>query len=166
MHSSYEYSVDPLSPTLREKSYYFGSIKNYQTISFTGIYYGPARAGPLYEIRIWEVYAFLRDECIFWHSQASADSYLITYGICQGLPSDILSINIIIYFNGQYWQYWLYTWYFILYVKKFGGVFNICCVTHMSHAIYTAVSVWSINRYKVISFFDTFLNLTISFARF
>ena len=40
--------------------------------------------------------------------QASADSYL-----CQGLPSDILSIYIIIYFNGQYW---LYTWYFILYV--------------------------------------------------
>ena len=30
--------------------------------------YGPARAGPLYEIRIWEAYAFLRDECIFWHS--------------------------------------------------------------------------------------------------
>ena len=23
---------------------------------------------------------------------------------------------------------------FILYVKKFGGFFNICCVTHMSHA--------------------------------
>ena len=76
----------------------------------------------------------------------------VVYGICQGLPSDILSINIIIYFNGQYWQYWLYTWYFILYVKKFGGFFNICCVTHMSHAIYTAVSVWSINRYNVISF--------------
>ena len=29
-------------------------------------YYGPARAGPLYEIRIGEAYAFLRDECIIW----------------------------------------------------------------------------------------------------
>ena len=29
-------------------------------------YYGPARAGPLYEIRIREAYAFLRDECINW----------------------------------------------------------------------------------------------------
>ena len=29
-------------------------------------YYGPARADPLYEIRIWEAYAFLRDECINW----------------------------------------------------------------------------------------------------
>ena len=45
--------------------------------------------------------------------QASVDSYLVVYGICQGLPnvvygicqglpSDILSIHIIIYFNGQY----------------------------------------------------------------
>ena len=30
---------------------------------------------------------------------------------------------------------------FCMYIKKFGGFFNICCVTHMSHAIYTAVSV-------------------------
>ena len=29
-------------------------------------FFGPARAGPLYEIRIWEAYAFLRDECINW----------------------------------------------------------------------------------------------------
>ena len=48
----------------------------------------------------------------------------VVHGICQGLTSDILSIYIILYFNGQYW---LYTWYFILYVKKFGGFFNICC---------------------------------------
>ena len=48
----------------------------------------------------------------------------VVYGICQGLPSDILSIYIIIYFNGQYW---LYTWYFILYVKKFGGLFLYTC---------------------------------------
>ena len=34
-----------------------------QTVSCR--HYGPARAGPLYEIRIWEVYAFLRDECVF-----------------------------------------------------------------------------------------------------
>ena len=27
------------------------------------LYYGPARAGPFYEIRIREAYAFLRDEC-------------------------------------------------------------------------------------------------------
>ena len=53
----------------------------------------------------------------------------VVYWICQGLPSDILSIYIIIYFNGQYW---LYTWYFIVYVKKFGGFFNICCsFTHL-----------------------------------
>ena len=29
-------------------------------------YNGPTRAGPFYEIRIWEAYAFLRDECINW----------------------------------------------------------------------------------------------------
>ena len=29
-------------------------------------HYGPARAGPFYEIRIWEAHAFLRDECINW----------------------------------------------------------------------------------------------------
>ena len=52
-----------------------------------------------------------------------------------------------------------YTQDTLLYMQRF----NICCVTHMSHAIYTAVSVCSINRYNVISFFDTFLNLTISF---
>ena len=103
----------------------------------------------------------LRSLCVsagwIWHS-ASLGRFVplfidLVYGICQGLPSDILSIYIIIYFNGQYW---LYTRYFILYVKKFGGFFNFC----MSHAIYTAVSVWSIYRYNVISFFDTPLNLT------
>ena len=97
-------------------------------------HYGPARAGPLYEIRIWEAYAFLRDE--FDNRQASADSYLV-YGICQGLPSDILSIYKIIYFNGQYW---LYTWYFILYVKKFGGFFNFCCsFTHVTCYLYRSL---------------------------
>ena len=64
---------------------------------------------------------------------------------------------------------WLYTWYFILYVKKFGGIFNICCSfmlcnTHGTCYLDTAVSVWSIYRYNVISFFDTLLNLTISFV--
>ena len=64
----------------------------------------------------------------------SCTQLLWVYGICQGLPSDILNIYIIIYLNGQYR---LYTWYFIKYVKKFDGFFNmccpfICCVTHMS----------------------------------
>ena len=69
-------------------------------------FYGPARAGPLYEIRIWE------GLCVsagwMWHS-ASLGLFVphhVVYGICQGLPSDILSINIIININGQYWQYW------------------------------------------------------------
>ena len=65
----------------------------------------------------------------------------VVYGICQGLPSDILSIYIMIYFNGQYW---LYTWYFILYVKKFGGFFNICCSfmlcnTHVTCYLYRSL---------------------------
>ena len=53
----------------------------------------------------------------------------------------------------------------MLYVKKFGIILNICwnvpfcCVTHRSHAIYTAVS-----RDGVISFFETPLNFTISFV--
>ena len=61
---------------------------------------------------------------------------------------------------------WLCTWYFIFYVKKFGGFFNICFSFMLcnTHAIYTAVSVWPIYRYNVISFFDTPLNLTISFV--
>ena len=65
----------------------------------------------------------------------------VVYGICQRLPSDILSIYIIIYFNEQYW---LYTWYFILYAKKIGGFFNICCSFMLCNTLYTAVSVWSI----------------------
>ena len=65
-----------------------------------------------------------QSKCIFWHSAILGRFVPVVYGICQGLPSDILSIYIMIYFNGQYW---LYTWYFILYVKKFGGFFNICC---------------------------------------
>ena len=65
----------------------------------------------------------------------------VEYGICQALPSDILSIFIIIYFNRQYW---LYTWYFILYVKKFGGFFNICCSfmfcnTHVTCYLYRSL---------------------------
>ena len=61
----------------------------------------------------------------------------VVYGICQGLPSDILSIYIIIYFNGQNW---LYIWYFILYVKKFGGFFNICCFfTHVTCYLYRSL---------------------------
>ena len=78
----------------------------------------------------------------------------VVYGICQGLPSDILSIHIIIYFNGQYW---LYTWYYILYVK----ISTFVVPLHMSHAIYTAVSVRSINRYNVISFFETLRDINI-----
>ena len=47
----------------------------------------------------------------------------------------------------------------IMYVKCFFKIIvPFCCVTHRSHAIYTAVS-----RYGVISFFETPLNLTISF---
>ena len=44
-------------------------------------------------------------------------------------------------------------WVFLTFVVPF------CCVTHSSHAIYTAVF-----RYGVISFFETPLNLTISFV--
>ena len=54
--------------------------------------------------------------------------------------------------------------YFIFYVKKFGGFFNICCSFMLCNTHVTAVSVWSIYRYNVISFFDTPLNLTISFV--
>ena len=91
----------------------------YNKVLWSSICYGPARAGPLYEIRIWEVYAFLRDECIFLtlgkpRPIRTSSRLDVVYGICQGLLSDIVSIYIIIYFNGQYW---LYTWYFILYVK-------------------------------------------------
>ena len=54
--------------------------------------------------------------------------------------------------------------YMILYFvcKEIRWVFQ----HHMSHAIYTAASVWSIYRYNVISFFDTPLNLLYIFARF
>ena len=125
------------------------------------INYGPVRAGPLYEIRIWEAYAFLRDECIFWHSASLGRFVPVDYGICQGLPSDILSIYIMIYFNGQYW---LYTWYFILYVKKFGGFFNICCSFMLCNTHVTCYLYRSLCMIYVISFFDTPLNLTISFV--
>ena len=44
-------------------------------------------------------------------------------------------------------------WVYLTFVVPF------CCVTHRSHAIYTAVS-----RYGITSFFETPLNLTISFV--
>ena len=66
-----------------------------------------------------------------------------------------------IFFNGQLTIHMIL--YFVCKVNR--CFFNInfavpfCCVTHRSHAIYTAVS-----RYVVISFFETPLNLTISFV--
>ena len=55
---------------------------------------------------------------------------------------------------------WLYIWYFLWNSMVFlTFVVPFCCVTHRSHDIFTAVSI-----YSVISFFETPLNLTVSFV--